>query len=182
MLKLSENPPILPFGVDSPEQLSGPWWVAHTKSRCEKAFAWEMAERKIGYFLPLVERITISSGKKRRVMAPVFPSYVFFCGDDVARYTALTTDRLCQVLQVVDQAQLISELSALNRAIRNKMPLDAYAFAVVGRRCRVTKGPLQGIEGPIIQRNGVSHLILEVKMLGQAAILQIDADLLEPVD
>lgn len=181
MLTLSENPSILPLGVESLQELSGTWWVGHTKSRFEKTFAWELTARTIGYFLPLVERITISSGKKRRVMAPLFPSYVFFCGTNDDRYTALTTNCLCQVLPVKDQERMVSELVSLEVALRNKMRLDPYSFAEVGRRCRVAKGPLQGVEGIVIERNRATHLVLQVSILGKGAMLEISPDLLEPV-
>jgi len=77
MLKISENPPILPPEVKTVSELTGQWWVAHTKSRFEKAFAWDLLRRGIGYFLPLVERVRVSGGRHRRVLAPLFPSYVF---------------------------------------------------------------------------------------------------------
>src|SRR4051812_19369537 len=55
MLSLDENPPIMPAQADGIDQLRGPWWVAHTKSRCEKAFAWDLHDQGIGYFLPMSE-------------------------------------------------------------------------------------------------------------------------------
>jgi len=72
MLKLSENPAILTPEVQSLVELGGTWWVAHTKARFEKAFAWDMSNRGIGYFLPMREKIIFSGGRKRRVMAPLF--------------------------------------------------------------------------------------------------------------
>ena len=74
MLRLSDSPPVLTPGVQSLKDLCGRWWVGHTKSRFEKAFAWDLLRRGIGYFLPMVERVRISGGRKRRLMAPLFPS------------------------------------------------------------------------------------------------------------
>lgn len=68
MLKLSENPAILTPEVQSLNELTGTWWVAYTKPRFEKAFAWDMLSRGIGYFLPMREKITFSGGRKRHVM------------------------------------------------------------------------------------------------------------------
>jgi len=53
MLRLSDNPAILTPEVQSVTELSGTWWVAHTKARFEKAFAWDMLSHGIGYFLPM---------------------------------------------------------------------------------------------------------------------------------
>lgn len=182
MLKLAENPPILHPDVASLEAMSGLWWVAHTKARFEKQFAWDLVRRDVPYFLPMVRHTIFSGGRRRTGMMPLFPSYVFFRGDESARLTALTTDRLCQVIEVNDQETLHRDLSALHRAITSGMAIDPYPFAVVGSRCRVRGGPLRGVEGKIIRRDGVERLVLEVHLLGRGALVEIGPDLLEPLD
>jgi len=182
MLKLSDNPPMVSPEAETVTGLTGTWWVAHTKARFEKVFAWDLLDRGIGYFLPLVERVKVSGGRKRRVLMPLFPSYVFFCGSDEDRYTAMTTNRLCQAIDVVDQDELVGQLSAIEKALSGEAELDPYPFAVKGRRCRVIAGALRGIEGVVVQRSKRARLVLEVSILGQGAVMEIDADLLEPID
>lgn len=169
-------------GADSLTRLPGRWWVGHTKARFEKAFAWDLLRRGIAYFLPMVERVRVSGGRKRHGLAPLFPSYVFFCGSPTDRYTAMTTNRLCQALAVPDQAGLISELAAIEKALAGKAKLDPYPFAVVGRRCYIKAGPFKGLEGVVVHRNKTARLVLQVSILGQGAALELDADLLVPVD
>lgn len=182
MLKLADNPPIISPQNVSLRDMKGPWWIAHTKARFEKAFAFDLLRREIGYFLPLIQRVKISGGKKRHLMLPLFPSYVFFCGDAEDRYAALATNRLCRVIETTDQAGLLDELSGLETALARKAVLDPYPFAAIGRRCRVRSGPFEGIEGTVIERDGPTRLVLQVKMLGQGASMEIDADLLEAVE
>ncbi len=182
MLKLSDNPPMLWPDVASLTALEGSWWVAHTKSRFEKTFAHDLRGRGVGYYLPLSERVRVSGGRRRRVLAPVFPSYVFFCGSPEDRYTALATGRLCRVIDIVEQERFVRELSAIEQALAGSARLDPYPFAAVGGRCRVTQGPLEGLEGVVVQRTGTARLVLEVAILGQGAAVEIDADLLEPAE
>ena len=197
MLALSENPPaVWPADVPVEELSAAParrgqgapscqWWVAHTKARFEKAFAFDLIARRVPYFLPMIERVRVSGGRKRRAMMPLFGGYVFFCGTRDDRYEALATDRLCQVIEVADQSRLARELSALSKALAGAARLDPYPFAAVGRRCRVTAGPFQGLEGVVVHRDvgaGGARLVLEVGILGQGASMEIDADLLEPAD
>jgi hypothetical protein len=78
MLKLSQNPAILTPEVDSLTELTGTWWVGYTKPRFEKAFARDLCSHGIGYFLPMREKVIFSGGRKRRLMVPLFTSYVFF--------------------------------------------------------------------------------------------------------
>ena len=77
MLKITEEPPMIPPGLSSIADLSGQWWIAHTKSRFEKAFARDLLCRGIGYFLPLIQRVKVIGGKKRQTSLPLFPSRIF---------------------------------------------------------------------------------------------------------
>lgn len=183
MLKPSDNPPIIYPEDALGEAQHGQWWVGHTKSRFEKAFAWEMHKRQVPFFLPMVERVTISGGKKRRVMQPLFPGYVFFQGTGETRYEALLTDRLCQVIEVPQQQLLLDELRSLNIVLGQKATLDLFPFAAVGRRCRVRGGPFEGAEGIVVAREDAkARFVLQISILGQGASLEIDGDLLEPAD
>jgi transcription antitermination factor NusG len=136
----------------------------------------------VGYFLPLLERTKISGGKKRRVLCPLFASYVFFCGSVEDRYWAMTTNRLCQTIPVTDPQKFLRELSAIQKALSGKAALDPYPFAAVGKRCRIKGGPFQGTEGVVIQRGRSWRMVLQVSMLGQGATMEVDADLLEPLE
>ena len=183
MLKLSENPAILTPDVESLTELSGTWWVAHTKARFEKVFAWDMTSHGIGYFLPLREKIIFSGGRKRRVMVPLFTSYVFFCGTEHDRYTAMTTNRLCQTIEIVDQDSFIEELASIEKAVLSKVIIDHYPHLPVGGRCRIISGLMMGTEGVVIERkDGKARMVLEITILGQGALIEIDSDLLEPLD
>ncbi|TKJ34786.1 MAG: hypothetical protein CEE38_16635 [Planctomycetes bacterium B3_Pla] len=183
MLKLSENPAILTPQVQSLTELVGTWWVAHTKARFEKAFARDMSGHGIGYFLPMREKTIFSGGRKRRVMIPFFTSYVFVCGTEPDRYTALTTNRLCQMIDVIDQDGLIRELSRIEKALLSGAVIDHYPHLPVGDRCRVVSGPMMGTEGVVVERRDEkAHMVLEVTILGQSTVVEVDADLLAPVE
>lgn len=88
MLKFNDNPPVRPSDVASIGEIDGDWYVAHTKARNEKIFAWELLRKNVAHFFPMVEKLTFSGGRKRRNMTGVFPGYVFFCGDGTSRTTA----------------------------------------------------------------------------------------------
>jgi transcription antitermination factor NusG len=182
MLRLSENPPVRPPNLASVASLAGDWWVAHTKARFEKAFAWDLLEQNIPYLLPMVPKLTVWKGRRRQSLAPLFPSYVFFCGGADERYRALNTHRICQVIPVSHRQQFVDELTALEKALDAGAPLQFYPFAAVGKRCRVVRGPLKGLEGVVAQASGMTHLVLQVSILGQAASLRTSVNMLEAAD
>jgi hypothetical protein len=169
-------------GVESLASLDGQWWVAHTRPRNEKALAWDLLGRGVGYFLPMRERVFFSGGRRRHGLIPLFTSYVFFCGGEEDRLAALRTNRICQALDVPDQAGFIEELSAIEKALFGEADLEPYAGAAVGQKCRIVAGPFRDIEGVVVERGSRARLVLTVGLLGQGAVMEIEADLLEPTE
>jgi len=183
MLSLSENPSIITPEVSSLTELRGTWWIAYTRPRFEKAFAWDLYNHGIGYFLPMYEKVIFSGGRNRHLMLPLFKSYVFFCGTEQDRYMAMRTNRLCHTLDVADQDRLVEELSGIEAALFSQSVVDTYPNLPVGRRCRVVSGPMRNIEGTVVERNCArARMVIEVTILTQGALVEIDADLLEPLE
>jgi transcription antitermination factor NusG len=94
----------------------------------------------------------------------------------------LRTNRVANVIIVKDQEKLLKELIQFEQALRAGAPLTPYKYIKAGQRCRVVAGPLLGLEGIVIQIKNVSRLLLQIDMLGQAASVEIDIDLIEPID
>lgn len=182
MLKLSDNPPPRLPQRASVTDIPGEWYVAHCRSRLEKSFAHDLARLGIDYYLPLVPRTIFSGGRKRKVLYPLFPSYVFFAGNEEARLSALRTDRLANVLNVREQEALIIELSAVEKALSSEWSIDLYRHVAIGQRCRIRSGPMEGVTGVVVQRADLATFVIEVSMLRQGAALNVVGDLLEPVD
>jgi transcriptional antiterminator RfaH len=182
LLKESENPPIIWPEVQSIRDFTGLWWVAHTKSRNEKALAHDLVAKNIRYFLPMTWKVQRRSHRTLRSLLPLFSGYLFFCGQETERVELLRTNRVANVIIVKDQEKLLKELIQFEQALRAGAPLTPYKYIKAGQRCRVIAGPLLGLEGIVIQIKNVSRLVLQIDMLGQAASVEIDIDLIEPID
>ena len=182
MLTLADNPPILSPQVGTLVELEGRWWVAHTKARNEKALAWDLLRRHIAYFLPMRQRVTFSGRRKRRGMMPLFASYLFFCGDENHRIQTLQTNRVAGIIEVTDQQKLLRQLQQIEQAIRAGAPLEPHSHIKKGQKCRVKAGSLLGLQGIVVKTKNRARLVLQVDMLGQAASVEIDTDLLEVID
>lgn len=182
MLKESQNPPIIWPQGSNVDELEGSWWVVHTKSRNEKALAWEMTNLGLSYFLPLQKKVTKKRGRVFRSKLPLFSGYVFFCGKDDDKTTLLRTHRVANFIEVPNQQQLIDELKPIQKAIENNLDLSSDSGIKKGQPCRVIAGALQGTEGKVVEVNGTTRLTLEVKILGQSTCLEIDNDLLEIIE
>jgi len=159
-----------------------PWRVLWTKARQEKAVARQLMARGVDFFFPVVPRVRMIRGRKFRSQLPLFPGYVFMAGEREDGFDMISSKRVCQIIEPPDQSKLIEDLENVRMALAGQAPLELYPFAVVGRRCRVRIGPFEGIEGKITDRLGPDRLVLEIAVLGRGASLEIDADLLEPIE
>ena len=182
MLKVNENPPLVWPEAKSIADFRGTWWVAHTKARNEKAMAWQLANKDVPYFLPMTWKVSRKSGRTIRSLLPLFPGYVFFCGGEVERLEALKTNRTAAILPVTDQVRLVRELLPIETVLQLGKPLVPHDYLKVGQRCRVIAGPLMGTEGLIIRTPKETRLVLQVEMLGQAASVEIDFDMVEKIE
>src|SRR5512137_2654694 len=100
MLKESENPPTgWPQG-HGVRQAEGLWWVVHTKSRNEKALAWDLLRKDISYFLPMRWKTSRTSDRTIRTLVPLFTGYLFFCGNEDQRVNVLQTNRAAGLIAV----------------------------------------------------------------------------------
>lgn len=182
VLKESENPPMSwPEGKPIHE-FGGFWWVAHTKSRNEKALAHDLIRKEICYFLPMTWKVRRHKGRKIRSLLPLFGGYMFFCGDENQRLEVLRTNRIANLIEARDQQKLLEELGQIEQALRTGANLVPHHYTEVGRRCRVTAGPLKDLQGIVIKTKGISRLVLQIDMLGQAASVEIDTDIIEVME
>jgi len=182
LLKPSENPPAIWPDGNSIRDFPGLWWVAHTKSRNEKALAQDLIRKDISYFLPMTNKVTRRRGRTMRSLLPLFSGYLFFCGEENQRIELLRTNRVANLIEVKDQEKFLDELSQIEQAIRAGAPLVPYKYIKAGQHCRVTAGPLADLHGIVVRTKSATRLVLQIDMLGQAASVEIDIDMIEVLD
>ena len=160
----------------------GRWWALHTRSRNEKAVARQLEQSGIQHFLPLARQRRRYGASVRQVSIPLFPGYVFLCGQDADRIAALKTKRVAKVLEVPDQSQLVRDLLQIEQVLESPNPIELYPRLRVGTRCRVASGPLAGLEGVVLRRQGPWRLFIGVQFIGQSAELEVDPTMLDVLD
>lgn len=184
-LRTSDNPPVcFPedlFAATSRDESDKVWWVVRTKSRQEKALAWDFFLRKMDYFLPMVSRPQKCKGRMRSSVLPLFNGYMFFKGDLSDRQNVLRTGRVAQLLEVENQKGLSRELGELALATAGSHYLELCDFVQTGQLVRIINGPFRGVEGIVKKQKNRTRLILNVAAIRQAAAIEIAMDQVVPV-
>jgi len=160
----------------------GRWWVLHTRARNEKRVAAALAEGRVQHYLPLVNVRHTYTKWKVSFKVPLFPGYVFLCGDHSDCDKARRTNRVARILPVADQDKMRGELRHICQVVEAGDSVELFPAIQVGRRCRIAGGPLKGVEGVVVRQGHRYRMYLSVSTLGQSATVEVDAALLESAD
>ena len=152
-----------------------PWWAIYTLSRREKDLMRRLRTMEIPFYCPLISRKTKSpAGRVRKSFVPLFSGYVFAQGNQEQRLQILQTNCVSRTLEVDDGVQLIRDLSQIHQLIKADVPMSVESKIQPGQAVRVISGPFAGLEGVVLQRRGVEHLIVSVQFLQQGAAVAIE--------
>ena len=77
-------------------------------------------------------------------------------------------------MEVEDQQGFVEELNAVARAIETHQYLTVHSGLIPGKKVMILSGPLQGLEGILVQRKADKQLALSVKMFSQTVLVKLD--------
>ncbi len=155
------------------------WFVAHTKPRREKKVVEHCQRHAIAATLPCYSSAHKYRGKTVVFQKPLFPGYVFLQLEPGRTATVRQSDHVANLLTVFDQETFVRQLHDILRALDAQVGVRLAPAIGEGMRVRIKAGPLQGIEGWVEQRYGMSTVLLRLDFINQAAAVKIDADSLE---
>lgn len=157
------------------------WWALHVRPRTEKAVARRLRFRSFAYCLPQHEK---RKAFQRRIVTsrlPLFPGYVFMHGDHAAHEYCATAREVVSCLKVVDQGLFVTQLRNVYRVIDAGLPLTPEEKLEVGMPARITRGPLAGMSGSVLQNKRGLKFVLQVQFIQRAASIEIDGAMIEAI-
>ncbi len=156
-----------------------PWFVAHTKPRCEKKLVRFCQREDLSVTLPCYRASHKYRGKTVVFDKPLFPGYVFLQISNNQRGKIYQSDCLANLLEVIDQKLFRRQLTEILCALETGLEIRLAPAIGEGMRVKIKHGPLQGIGGWVEQRYGMNTVLLRLDFIGQAAALKMEATNLE---
>jgi len=156
------------------------WYAAYTSANHEKRVALQLGQRSVEYFLPVYESVRHWKDRRVKLEMPLFPGYVFV--------RLALQDRL-RVLQIPGLARLVGfdgtptalpdeEIEGLRKGLTSGVRVKPHPFLTVGKRVRVTAGPLAGMRGILVRRRKQTRFVVSVELIMRSVAVEIDeADL-----
>ncbi|WP_165066813.1 transcription termination/antitermination protein NusG [Paludisphaera rhizosphaerae] len=159
------------------------WWCLHTKPRQEKQAARVLRKRALPHYLPSVDHVSHTpNGRKIRSRLPLFPGYLFLFSDEYERVEATKGGHLANVLAVYDQDEIQGDLRQIQRLLNSGLTVKAEPSIPVGAVVQVSSGPLEGLRGTVVRRQGRDEFVAVVRFLGRGATIELADWQVERVD
>ncbi len=168
-----------PLAADIPKSY---WHAAYTCAHHEKCVAEALNQRDIEHLLPLC--VTFRQWKDRRVQiaTPLFPGYVFVHVRQSEWMRVLQVPGVVRLVGFNGQPAHLSEedLKVLRNKLIAKGLAEPYPHLRVGRRVRIMRGSLEGLQGYVVRRKNRLRFVLSVQLISRSIAVEIDPSDLEP--
>ena len=130
--------------------------------------------------LPCLDSAHKYRGKTVVFQKPLFPGYLFLQLDPGAKQSVRQNEHVANLLEVFDQETFERQLQDILSALESNLEVRLAPTIGEGMRVRIKAGPLQGLEGWVEHRYGMTTVLLRLDFINKAAAVKIDADLLIP--
>jgi transcription antitermination factor NusG len=159
------------------------WYALRTRSRHEKVVRDQLASQGIEPLLPTVKRLSQWKDRKKEVEVPLFSGYCFVRFAQQQKLPVLKTVGVVDIVGGGNRPEPIpeEEIVALQKLMTSVLPYDPHPYLYEGMSVEVIRGPLQGVRGILLRKEKRHRLILGVRLIQQAAAVEIDVRDIVPV-
>jgi transcription antitermination factor NusG len=157
------------------------WYALWTHSHCEQLVYDQLTQKGFDAVLPTVDVWSRRRGARRLIQAPMFPGYLFLRAVvDKAAYIEVAKVRglVCMLGERWDRLTSIpdEEMAAIERVTATRQPVLPYPYLKEGQRARITRGPLSGVEGILVEtRANQGLLVLSLHLLQRSVAVVVDS-------
>jgi len=159
------------------ESFSGSWCAVHTRHQHERGVTEFLSRQGFQVFFPTYKTVRRWSDRKKEIILPLFPGYVFLLDEAPRRLQVLSTPGVHRILTTGKNPAVIptEEIAAIRRAVESPLRIGPHPFLKSGDAVRIKSGPLAGLEGIVSREKDVFRVVLSVELLGRSAAVEIDA-------
>lgn len=164
---------------DNVNPASARWHVFYTRARAEKKCERLLDERQIEVFLPKRAVTRQWKDRRKKIIEPLFPNYIFAHVDEKGRLRVLKTPGVVRCVAFGKQLAIVSseEMGQL-RLLQEKPDWLEPATALLpdrGTIVTIEDGPLLGLKGNVIAHRGEFRIVVQIPSIKQAVKVIVPA-------
>jgi len=156
------------------------WFALWVRSHFEQLVQDQLSAGGFRTFLPTMKTWSRRGGKRHLLPVPMFPGYLFV-------HHAMDKHGYVQILQARGVVRILgerwdrlvpvddAEIVALQRLVTTDVHVLPHPYLRKGHRVRIVDGPLNGVEGVLLQvKPGKGLLVVSVDLLQRSVAVEVD--------
>ncbi len=153
------------------------WYAIYTRPRFEKKVERELTDALIDVFLPQITLTKVWSDRKKKVVQPLFPSYIFVHVTQAERFSALHPQGAVRMVCFNGEPARIpdEQIEAVRRILDSGFIPSSTQILKPGTPVEITAGPLVGLRGIVNEERGNSYFSIFVDGIRQAIAVHVEA-------
>jgi transcription antitermination factor NusG len=155
-----------------------PWFAIYVKNRHEKNVALSLNGKGYESFLPTYVKVDRDS---KKYDLPLFPGYVFCRFEVQNTFPVVSIPGVFSIVANGSRPSPIcdSEIEAIKRTLATRMVVRPWPYVAAGQQVSMKSGPLQGLEGVVIDETHHKWLVLSLHLLQRSVAVKVDRVYLE---
>ena len=159
-----------------------PWYAVHTRSRHEDRAYTGLVQKSLHTFLPKIEVWSQRKDRRKKIMIPMFPGYLFvelLSVDSETKLNVLKTFGVVRILGKPKGAEPISvpdaKIEAIQRLVQSKVEIQQIQYPKIGEPALITDGPFKGIEGLVVSTDYSKELfVISIELLQRSVAIKLE--------
>jgi transcription antitermination factor NusG len=141
-----------------------------------------LIQKSIHTFLPKIEVWSKRKDRRKKIMIPMFPGYLFvelFSLDSQTKLNVLKTFGVVRILGKPTGSEPIAvpdaKIEAIRRIIQSKVEVQQIQYPKVGEPAMIVDGPFTGIEGVVVSTDYSKELfVISIELLQRSVAIKLE--------
>jgi len=155
------------------------WYAVHARSRHEEVVFGGFRKKMIETFLPKVEVMSRRKDRRKRILAPLLPGYLFV-------HTDLNPSQYWDIIKTYGVVKIIGiegkpvpvkdeEIASLRILDGTDRTVKNQAYITEGDRVMIMEGPLKCLTGYYVKHKGKSgKVVVSIELLQRSLAVEIE--------
>ncbi|HOF05593.1 MAG TPA: UpxY family transcription antiterminator [Syntrophales bacterium] len=158
------------------------WYAVHTRSRHEDRVYLGLIQKSFEVFLPKIEVWSRRKDRRKKIMIPMFPGYLFVALETIDNYTKLDVLKTFGVVRILGKpygSEPIpvpdEKIDAIMRIVNSRVEVQQIQYPKVGEYAKIIDGPFQGIEGLVVSTDPEKELfVITIELMQRSVAIKLE--------
>lgn len=154
------------------------WYALYTKPKQEFKAEQQLKEMGITTYLPLITKIKQWSDRKKKVIEPLFKSYIFINANDSERYISVQAKSIVKVVNFNGVPATIPnwQIENLQKMLASNPDAFVTDLIKIGTHVKIIEGPFAGVEGIVAKYTNDERVLgINIDTLQRSVIVHLPA-------